>query len=95
VLRTGVAVTGEARELASLLAAGLVVGDRELRPVGEPDAAHGDPTSELLLHDADQLDQATQPPVVLRLLGQMRKPARQRPPTRPRNCRSELIPIAA
>ena len=78
MLRLGEAVAGEAGELGSLLAAG-VAGDRELGSVREPGAADIDPAGKLLLHDRDQLDQATQATVVLRLLGQMRKPAGQHP----------------
>ncbi len=54
--------------MASLLAA-RIVRDRDLAAVGKPSTAAVEETSELLLHDADQLDQATQPPVVLRLVG--------------------------
>ena len=89
VLRLRVAVAGEAGELASLLAA-RVAGDRELGAVGEPDAAGVEPARELLLHDRDQLDQAAQPAVVLRLVGQMRKPARQHPPDQ-----AEELPVRA
>ena len=73
VLRARVAVAGEAGELASLLAAG-VVRDRELGAVGEPDAARVEPAREPLLHDRDQLDQAAQAAVVLRLLGRRQTP---------------------
>src|SRR5205823_4255051 len=73
VVRLRVAVAGEAGEMASLTAAG-IARDGELGAVSEPDAAEIEPARELLLHDRDQLNQATQPAVVLRLLGQMRKP---------------------
>ena len=53
------------------------VRDRDLAAVGESCTARVEETGELLLHRADQLDQATQPSVVLRLVGEMRKPARQ------------------
>ncbi len=43
----------------------------------------------------DQLDQAAQPAVVLRLVGQMRKPARQHPLDQAEELPVELIPIAA
>ena len=79
MLRLGEAVAGEAGEPGSLLAAG-VAGNRDLAAVGEPGAADVDAAGKLLLHDRDQPDQAAQPPVVLRLLGQVRKPARQQPP---------------
>ena len=84
-----VAVAGEAGEVASLLAAG-VAGDRELGAVGEPHAARVEPAGKPLLHDADQLDQSAQAPVVLRLVGQMRKPARQHPPDQ-----AEKLPVGA
>jgi hypothetical protein len=76
MLRFRVAVAREAGELGSFSAAG-VVGDRELGAIGEPDATRVQPAREPLLHDRDQLDKRPQAPVVLRLLRQMRKPARQ------------------
>jgi hypothetical protein len=79
VLRAGEAVAGKAGEPASLLAAG-VGGNRELAAVGEAHAAGVEPAREPLLHDRDQLDQAAQPALVLRLIGQVWKPARQQPP---------------
>jgi len=54
--------------VASLLAA-RIVRDRDLAAVSKPSTAAVEETGELLLDDADQLDQATQPPVVLRLVG--------------------------
>jgi hypothetical protein len=78
VLRLRVAVAGEAGELGSLLAAG-IAGDRELGAISEPDTARVEPASELLLHERDQLDERPQAAVVLRLVRQMRKPARQHP----------------
>ena len=77
-LGAGEAVAGEARELAALRAAG-VVRDRQLCPVRESCTAEADPACDPLLHDREQLDQPAQATVVLRLLGQMRKPARQQP----------------
>jgi hypothetical protein len=68
VLRLREAVTGEAGELGSLLAAG-IAGDRELAAVSQSNSARVEPSSESLLHDRDQLDQPSQPAVVLRLLG--------------------------
>jgi hypothetical protein len=68
VLRLRVAVAGEARELGSLLAAG-IAGDREPGAVSQPDAARIEPARELLLHERDQLDQCPQAAVVLRLVG--------------------------
>ena len=63
--------------MASLLTV-RIVRDRDLAAVGESCTARVEETGELLLHRADQLDQATQPSVVLRrLVGEMRKPARQ------------------
>jgi hypothetical protein len=56
-----------AGEVASLLAA-RIVRDRDLAAVSKPSTAAIEETGEPLLHDADQLDQATQPPVVLRLV---------------------------
>ena len=89
VVRLRVAVAGEARELAVLLTAG-VAGDREQRAVAEPDTATVKPTREPLLYVADQLDQAAQPAVVLRLVGQVRKPTRQHPADQ-----AEELPVRA
>src|SRR5207247_4526608 len=76
MVRLRVAVAGEAGEVGSLLAA-WIAGDRELSAVSEPHTARVEPACELLLHTRDQLDQRPQAAVVLRLVGQMRKPARQ------------------
>jgi hypothetical protein len=89
VLRLRVAVAGEAGELGSLLAA-RIAGDRELSAVGEPDAARIEPAGEPLLHERDQLDKRPQAPVVLRLVRQMRKPARQQPADE-----TEELPVGA
>jgi hypothetical protein len=89
VLRLSEAEAGEAGELAPLLAA-WVVGDTDQRAVAEPHTARVEPAREPLLDDRDQPDQGTQAPVVLRLLGQMRKPARQYPPDQ-----TEELPIGA
>jgi len=78
VLRLRVAKAGAAGEAAALCAAG-VVGDPDQRPVGKPSAAQVEPGGEPLLHGREQPDQATQAPVVLRLRGQVREPARQDP----------------
>src|SRR5581483_6964937 len=75
-LRRAAAVAGQTGKLAPLRAA-RVVGDAEQRPVCKPNTAGVEPAGEPLLHQADQLDKRTQPAVVLRLLGQMRKPTRQ------------------
>src|SRR5262249_19316699 len=78
VVRLRVAEAGKASELTALLAAG-VVGDPEQGAVTEADAAAVEPARQPLLDMADQLDERSQPPVVLRLLRQVRKPARQHP----------------
>jgi hypothetical protein len=70
--------SGGAREAAARGAAG-VVGHADERPVGEASAAGIAPAGEPLLHGCEPLDEQAQPPVVLRLLGQMRKPAGQHP----------------
>jgi hypothetical protein len=56
-----------------------IAGDRELGAVGETHAACVQPGGESLLGGADQIDERAQPPVVLRLRGKPREPARQRP----------------
>jgi hypothetical protein len=76
VLRLGEAEAGEAGELAATLTAG-VVGDADQGAVAEPDAAAVEQAGESLLHDRDQLDEHPQASVVLRLVGQVREPARQ------------------
>jgi hypothetical protein len=70
------AVGGCPRELALGSAAG-EVGDPDQGAVREPGAAHVQEPSELLLHNAKQPCQRAWAPVVLRLRGQMREPARQ------------------
>jgi len=78
VLRFRVAVAGMTSEVASLLTTG-VIRDRNLAAVGEADTAAVEKAGQLLLHRTDQLDQPTESTVVLRLIRQMRKPARQDP----------------
>jgi hypothetical protein len=68
VLRLCKAEVGEAGELAPPLAAA-VVGHADQGAVAEADTTTVEPAREPLLHDRDQLDQAAQPPVVLRLVG--------------------------
>jgi len=89
VLRLREAEAGEAGELAPPLAAG-IVGDTDQGAVAEPNAARVEPAREPLLHDREQLDQRSQPAVVLRLLGQVRKPAGQDPADQ-----AEELPIRA
>ena len=89
MLRLREAEAGEAGELAPPLAAG-IVGDTDQGAVAEPNAARVEPAREPLLHDREQLDQRSQPAVVLRLLGQVRKPAGQDPADQ-----AEELPIRA
>ena len=89
MLRSCVAVAGEAGELAPLLTPG-VVRDGELGAVGQPDTTEVDPPGQLLLHDRDHTDQTAQPAVVLRLPRQTREPSRQHPPDQ-----SEELPVRA
>ena len=72
------ALDHKACELAPLPAAG-IVGDSDQRPVAQPDAATVEPARQPLLDNADQPDERPQAPVVLRLVGQVREPARQHP----------------
>jgi hypothetical protein len=58
--------------------------------VAEPHAAAVEHAGELLLHDRDQLNKHPQASVVLRLVGQVRKPARQQPPDQ-----AEELPVRA
>jgi hypothetical protein len=54
-----------------------IVGDADQGAVAETNAAAVEPAGKPLLHDRDKPNQAAESPVVLRLHGQMRKPARQ------------------
>jgi hypothetical protein len=77
-LGRAVAVTCVPAELALAGAAG-VVGTRDQRPVDQPDRALGDQLGDLQLHGGDRWRQAPEPAVVLRLVGQVWKPAGQQP----------------
>jgi hypothetical protein len=73
-----VAVAGVPGELALALAAGIVRA-RDQRAVDQPDVALGQPLGDAQLNRGDPRSQPSEPAVVLRLVGQVRKPARQQP----------------
>ena len=66
-------------ELAAAAAA-CVVGDADQGAVGQPQLARGEQLRQSQLHRSKQRRQRPQPAVVLRLAGQLRKPARQHLP---------------
>jgi hypothetical protein len=94
MLRLRVAAASEAGELGSLLAAG-IAGDRQLGAVGEPDAPASSQRASCCCTIEISPTSARKRRLCCDWSGRCGNQPGSMRPTSPRNCRSQLFPIAA